>query len=161
MPRQQNSVLHCDLWVGKYVRVPGCRANCGALGTITKVTRQHVKVKLDGSGKHCCIKNINLVPARVRWQNRALMAGRACMEDECKTPTDVWCWVDGLAKELVASQHYAQPHMFNFLHAALSHEVELLASLSDGSLPSDSSSDQSLIKNVPSDDHVIHHSFSD
>ena len=84
------------------------------------------------------------------------MAGHARIEDECETQTNLQWWVDGLAKELMASRHYAQPHVFNFLHAALSHEVELLASVTGGLLPS---SDTSLGK--PSDDWMIHHSFSD
>ena len=100
-------MLHGDCHVGKHVWVPGHGANCRALSTIIKVTGQCMKVKLDGSGRHCHIKNINLVPARVRWQNRALMAGHAQTEDECKTQNALWWRVDGLAKELMASWHYA------------------------------------------------------
>ena len=68
-------MLVCDLHVGKRVRVPGRGANYGSVGTIVKLTRHRVKVKLDGSGKHCVIKPINLVPARATWQNQSMMAG--------------------------------------------------------------------------------------
>ena len=101
-------MLVCDLRVGKRVRVPGHGADYGSVGTIAKLTRQCIEVKLDSSGKHCIIKPINLVPARAMWQNQSLMAGHAWTEDEHETTcTCLQHWVNGLAKELVKTQHYA------------------------------------------------------